>query len=58
MFDFSGMGDQNTPASRKSHVSKDFKKLGFTVRIRGNCVWFLGHARPEYSGIEEIWELQ
>ena len=30
-FDFSDMGDQNTPASRKSHVSKDFKKLGFTV---------------------------
>ena len=37
-FDFSDMGDKNTPASRKSHVSKDFKKLGFTVRIRGNCV--------------------
>ena len=32
-FDFSDFGDQNTPASRKSHVSKDFKKLGFTVRL-------------------------
>ena len=30
-FDFSDMGDHNTPASRKSHVSKDYKKLGFTV---------------------------
>lgn len=30
VFDFTDMGDQNTPASRKSHVSKDFKKLGFT----------------------------
>ena len=30
-FDFTDMADQNTASSRKSHVSKDLKKLGFTV---------------------------
>lgn len=51
-FDFSDMGDQNTPASRKSHVSKDFKKLGFTDQE--NTIADFEHSPPGLLALDNM----